>query len=279
MTFHHERRLDRALHHLESLKAEIAAWVEDRPYRTWTEPDVDGGKKVMCVEVLDTPPPELSLIVGDCLHNLRCALDNLVLELAIARNGGPVSSKVESDSGFPVQVQQDTGKLDNMLGDIDEHAKAVIEGLQPYKRGNRLAKTDPLWWLNKLNNMDKHRLPHLVFFTPRLLSFITPGDYDTTNSIELVNWGPVEHRAKIARYVAFDETGAEVDVYLDAKFSVSFGKRRPEGLPGLPVPQILGDIHRRIVRKILPPLTPYLTGHSSVLPSEYHRRGDNGLNS
>ncbi|MBA4116348.1 MAG: hypothetical protein H0X71_07930 [Rubrobacter sp.] len=259
MTFHHQRRLDRALHHLESLKAEIAAWVEEGPYRTWTEPDVDSTKKVLWVEVLDTPPSELSLIVGDCLHNLRCALDNLALELAIARNEGPVSSNVERDSGFPIQVEQDANKLDSMLGGIDPLAKAEIERLQPYTRGERLAKTDPLWWLNKLNNMDKHRLPHLVFFTPRLLSFTAPGDYDTVNDIELMRWGPVERRAKIARYAALDETGAEVDVYLDAKFSVSFGKRAPEGVPGLPVPQVLGDIHRRIVRKVLPPLKDFLT--------------------
>lgn len=259
MKFHHERRLDRALHHLNSLEAEIAAWVEEGPYRTWTEPDIDSSKKVFCVEVLDTPPPELSLIVGDCLHNFRCALDNLVLELAIACNEGrPVSSKVESDSGFPIQVQQDTAKLDKMLGGIDPCAKTVIQRLQPHTRGIRLAKTDPLWWLNKLNNMDKHRLPHLVFFTPRLLSFIAPGDYDTANNIELMEWGPVERRAKIARYAAFDESGAEVDVYLDAKFSVSFGKLRPEGLPGLAVPQILGDIRRRIDRKVLPPLKKFL---------------------
>lgn len=261
MTFHHERRLGRALYHLDSLKAEIAAWVEEGPYRTWTEPDVDGTKKVFCVEVLETPPPHLSLIIGDCLYNLRCALDNLALELAIVRNRGPVSSNVESASGFPIQVEQDASKLDSMLGSIDPCAKTVIEGLQPYKRGERLAKTDPLWWLNKLNNMDKHRLPHLVFFTPRLLSFIAPGDYDTATDIELMRWGPVEHRAKIARYAAFDETGAEVDVYLDAKFSVSFGKRAPEGVPRLPVPQVLEDIHRRIVKKVLPPLAPFLTQH------------------
>jgi hypothetical protein len=254
MNFHHERRLQRALYHLDSLKAKIAAWVEEGPYRTWTEPDVDSTKKVLCVAVLDTPPPELSLIVGDCLHNLRCALDNLALELAIARNGWPVSSNVERDSGFPIQVEQNASKLDSMLGSIDPSAKTVIKELQPYTRGETLAKTDPLCWLNKLNNMDKHRLPHLVFFTPRLLGFIVPGDYDTANHIELMRWGPVEHHARIARFAAFDKTGAEVDVYLDAKFSVSFGKRAPEEVPRVPVPQVLGDIHRSIVRKVLTPL-------------------------
>ena len=246
MTFHHERRLQRALYHLDSLKAKIAAWVEEGPYRTWTEPDVDSTKKVLCVAVLDTPPPGLSL------------------ELAIARNGWPVSSNVERDSGFPIQVEQNASKRDSMLGSIDPSAKTVIKELQPYTRGETLAKTDPLCWLNKLNNMDKHRLPHLVFFTPRLLGFIVPGDYDTANHIELMRWGPVEHLARIARFAAFDKTGAEVDVYLDAKFSVSFGKRAPEEVPRVPVPQVLGDIHRCIVRKVLPPLKTSLPEFKSA---------------
>ena len=257
MTFHHERRLQRALYHLDSLEAEIAAWIEERPYRTWREPEVDNTKKVVWVEVSDTPPSELSLIVGDCLHNLRCSLDNLVLELAIARNKGrPVSSSVESDSGFPIFLDQNPSKLDNMLRGIDPRAKAVIEGLQPYTR-RELAKTDPLWWLNKLENMDKHRLPHLVFFTPESLGFIVRGDY-VTDEIELMRWGPVEGRAPIARYPALNETGAEVDVHFNPGFSVSFGKRVPEGVPGLSVPHILRTIHRRIVRNVLPPLNDFL---------------------
>jgi hypothetical protein len=258
MTFHHERRLQRALYHLDSLEAEIAAWVEEGPYRTWSEPDVDRTKKVLCVEVLGTPPAELSLVIGDCLHNLRCSLDNLVLELAIARNKGrPVSSNIESTSGFPIFIKENPSKLDDMLRGINPRAKTVIEGLQPYTRGER-AKIDPLWWLNKLENMDKHRLPHLVFFTPKSLSFIVPGDY-VTDEIELMRWGPVEDRAPIARYPASDKTGEEVDVYLHPDFSVSFGERVPEGIPRLAVPQVLRDIHRRIVRKVLPPLQEFLT--------------------
>jgi hypothetical protein len=260
MTFHHERRLQRALYHLDSLETKANAWLEKRPYRDWSEPDVDSSKKVIWVEVLDTPPPELSLIIGDCLHNLRCALDNLVLELAIAFKGGPVSSKIESASAFPIFVEENPSEFDNMLRGIDPRAKTIIEGLQPYTRTDRPAKTDPLWWLNKLNNMDKHRLPHVVFFTPQSLGLIASGDY-VLDEIELMRWGPVENSAPIARYPAFDSTGAEMQVYLQPAFSVSFGERVPKEIPRLPVATVLGDIHRRIVRKVLPPLKEFLTPH------------------
>ena len=46
MTHHHVRRLDRALYHLESLEAEVDAWLEEGTHRTWTELDDDGTYKL-----------------------------------------------------------------------------------------------------------------------------------------------------------------------------------------------------------------------------------------
>src|SRR5215217_7431133 len=101
--YHHQRRLDRALYHLESLKEKLDAWREENPYRTWIEPDAGGTKKVLLVEVLKAPPfTQLSLVIGDCLHNLRSALDNLAFELALAHKGEQLSKTMEGDSGFPI---------------------------------------------------------------------------------------------------------------------------------------------------------------------------------
>src|SRR5215208_1885705 len=102
MTYHHQRRLDRALYHLENLLEELDAWRNENPYQTWSEPDVDSTKKLLWVEVLKPPPAaELSPIIGDCIHNLRSALDNLAFELALAYQGAPLPSNIEGKSGFP----------------------------------------------------------------------------------------------------------------------------------------------------------------------------------
>jgi hypothetical protein len=183
MTFHYERRLDRALYHLKSLEAETAAWREEHPHRTWTELDAETGKKFLWAEIVKAPPASLGLIAGDCLHNLRNALDNLAFQLALAHKKGRLSNDIEGASGFPIfptdpakaKSPKPLEKFNNMTGGIAPLAKAEIEGLQPYKRGDRFC-TDPLWQLNKLNVEDKHRLPHstrlvhvsaLAFFPPQ----------------------------------------------------------------------------------------------------------------
>lgn len=162
MTFHHERRLDRALYHLESLETETRAWGQERPYRIWADFDVNVFYKLAWLEVLEQPPADLSLIIGDCVHNLRAALDNLALELAIVFKRGRVSKSIESDSGFPIFKEQNPSEFNRMLRGINPRAKAIIEDLQPYKRGDGL-RNDYLWQLHWFDVQDKHRLPEVVF--------------------------------------------------------------------------------------------------------------------
>ncbi|QIN82052.1 hypothetical protein GBA63_04900 [Rubrobacter tropicus] len=143
MIFHHERRLQRALHHLESLKAEVEAWADECPYRTWVDFDVDARYKLTWLEAIDQPPARFGLIVGDCVHNLRSSLDNLMLELALIRGRGRVSKSVEGDSQFPIFAADPSlnpkrlAEFKRMTRGINPRAKAIIEGLQPYNRVDR----------------------------------------------------------------------------------------------------------------------------------------------
>ena len=169
--YNHELRLGRALQHLQSLETEVGSWIEKRPYRVWTQFDPKSGKNLIWAEVLEQPPAEFGLIIGDCLHNLRSALDNLVYELALAHNRGRVRSNIASDSGFPLfrDMQDFTEKGWNMIRGIDPDAQAIVEGLQPYYGGYSVR----LVALNKLSNRDKHRLPHVTLGVPETGSFHT----------------------------------------------------------------------------------------------------------
>ncbi len=241
---------------MESLKAERAAWLKERPYRTWTEPNADGTRKLFFVEVLDQPPPHLSLIIGDCLHNLRAALDNLAFELAIAHKGEPLSSTIAGNSEFPIFASENLKKFDEMLGGVHPSAKAEIEGLQPYNRGHKF-RNDPLWKLNKLSILDKHRLPHVVLFALASISYFVP-DSIGIEEIEPINF-TVEDRAPIAQYPAFDSTGAEVEVQFTSAFDIAFSLSSPKQLRGVKVAETLTRIHDHITGKVVPALTPYLT--------------------
>jgi hypothetical protein len=262
MTFHYERRLDRALYHLKSFEAETAAWREENPHRTWTELDDEVGKKFLWAEIVKSPPDKLGLIAGDCIHNLRAALDNLTFELAVSYRKGRLSSGIERNSGFPIlsnDIANDPKSLEEFnrrTGGIDPLAKAEIEALQPYKRGDRF-RTDPLWQLNKLSNEDKHRLPHSTHFVHVSSLAFFPPESISIDEVEYL-FNTFDSRAPIARYPAFDSTGAEVEMDFAASFDVCFDISAPKTLWLRSIPDALKVIHRHIVNKVLPRLVCFL---------------------
>jgi hypothetical protein len=267
MIFHHERRLDRALYHLEGFKAERAAWRETGPHSYWTERDAERGKKVIWARVIKPPPVSLSLIAGDCIHNLRAALDNLAYELALANTEGSLPSRVADRSGFPIfhenpaeaKRPNSLERFNDMIGGIDPLAKTIIEGLQPYTRGDEF-RSHPLWQLNKLESMDKHRLPHVVTLNNiSALSFFDPEGIGT-NEVKTL-FGYFDSSAPIAEYPAFDSTGAEGNVHFTAAFDVCFSYGVPDLLVGESIVGTLEGFCRYITKEVFPPLQGFLTRH------------------
>jgi hypothetical protein len=262
MTFHRERRLDRALYHLESFKAERAAWREERPHRFWTEFDAASGKKVIWAQVLKPPPASLSLIAGDCIHNLRAALDNLAFELALAYTEGPLPPEVEGYSAFPIfhkdiaEYPRSLKRFNDMTAGIDPIAVAEIKRLQPYNRGDWFFR-DRLWQLNQLEVIDKHRLPHTTTLNNlSALSFFEPDGIGIEEIETLFTF--FDESAPIAQYPAFDSTGTEVNVDFTAAFDVCFSEGVPGGLLGCSISSTLKSCHLHIVNKVLPMLSPFL---------------------
>src|SRR5579859_3666483 len=59
---------------------------------------------------------------------------------------------------FPIFDHVDAGKFKGCTSGVPAQAVSIIESLQPYHRRDAAAiKSDPLWRLNKLCNIDKHR--------------------------------------------------------------------------------------------------------------------------
>jgi hypothetical protein len=83
----HQLKLDRALYHLQSLESEIAIWLESKPHRLIHDFDIESGHKLLIADISYPVPPKFALIIGDCLHNLRSSLDNLIYELAVVYTG------------------------------------------------------------------------------------------------------------------------------------------------------------------------------------------------
>jgi hypothetical protein len=256
-THSHELRLERALHHLQSLKAEVARWKEKRPYRVVNEPHTYPGYKVVKVRVLEDPPPVLGSIVGDCVHNLRAALDNLVYSLAESRHGGPLPSDIEGKPQFPIFRERDKflSKGKDRIRDIAPEAQAIIEGLQPYHRGS-VYWDDPLWQLHELSNRDKHRLPFLMLLLPdEYPEFFVKGGRAT----DIQHWVcQIEDGTVIAQYRPVDNASTEMEVNLHETMSIGFRQGWPPIPPLMPAESVLERILHHVNRDVVSPLRPFL---------------------
>lgn len=104
------------------------------------------------------PPIRLSAIVGDCVHNMRSALDNLVCGLALTRDR---FCKCD-DLGFPYTEHEAgwNGSSPLKLAGVPKAAKKIIKKLQPW---SDTVQPSPLVILNKLSNIDKHRQCNIAF--------------------------------------------------------------------------------------------------------------------
>ncbi len=255
----HELKLDWALHHLQGLESEIAIWLESKPHRLIHDFDIKSGEKLLMAELLEPVPPKFTLIIGDCLHNLRSALDNLVYELAIAYTGiDPLPERRARVLEFPIFTDRTMtpGECRNKIGCIHPDAQAIIKELQPYERGKD-ARKYTLSVLHDLSIKDKHRFPHVASFSPRTISLYIPGHGGIVNAKP--NWGAIEGRTEILRY--FSPTGdyAEVDMQKPPTFFVAFGKGSPDVIYGARVESVLSELYKWITRKVVPPLRPFLT--------------------
>jgi hypothetical protein len=145
----------RAKHHFEFFQTEATRYAQQSTGHGVLDADRNVNSAVMDFQMRHPIPPDIPLIVGDCLQNLRSALDYLVWE-AVSATGGQPSKR----NAFPIctsakafGVEIDKKRLDGIQ---DPKIIAKIETLQPYNNGNGL-KQDPLFVMDELTNISKHR--------------------------------------------------------------------------------------------------------------------------
>lgn len=105
----------------------------------------------------EPPLTQWALLIGDCIHNARSALDHLFWALVLRRHSGkepPGAFK----AGFPVyrdpaRFLKKKAEIENFVG---PDALAVLEWLQPFNTETPLL--DAFAFLHKYDIIDKHRL-------------------------------------------------------------------------------------------------------------------------
>lgn len=142
-------KINRARTHLDELKRLGSAFVDRKPFRLVCEEDPDAGRLAYKVRIFEGIPAEMSVIIGDVIHNLRAALDLLATELAVAGGG---SGK---DAYFPFNVDSAKFKttwLNKRVPGASPKALRLLKRLKPYPGGNMM-----LWQLHQLDILDKHK--------------------------------------------------------------------------------------------------------------------------
>jgi len=141
-------KVERAKSHLADFKSGWEAFKNSAPFEDISYDDPATGERVFALRMIRDPPADLPLILGDAVHNLRSALDQMVC--AFVRFNG---KEVTRYHGFPIRRNKKKFReacIAN-LKDISPKANRFIRRLKPYKTGNY-----NLWFLAHLDNMDKH---------------------------------------------------------------------------------------------------------------------------
>ena len=163
----------------------------------------------------------LSLILSDCLHNLRASLDHLVFALSTA-NLATRSVKLTEPKAkglqFPIcdDARTFADETPRRLYGLSAAAIALVTSHQPYTGEYADLRHSPIRQLRNLQNVDKHR--HLVAVNvERGDSFVMAGLPTADRPIEerraarVVRGDPLEDGAELTRFI-FREPKPDVDV-------------------------------------------------------------------
>lgn len=242
-------KLDRAEEHLKLLYGEIRVFERNKPYRVIYEDNKQIHQRLYHVTEVSRPPPHWPGLVGDCVHNFRCALDHVAHHI-VRRYRTP-----DKDTQFPICMTPDRylGRARQCFGDrARQGLKAVVERVQPYHQRNPSPKLYSLWELHRLDIIDKHRqlLPAamtnpVVFVDASLTPVeIIPGPFQGSSDVQRIQ-------------VPFGRNGRPVKVKVIPTVQiqlrdVEIEEGRPINLPLKETLNAVQDAVRHVLRELLP---------------------------
>ncbi len=163
-------KLERAKAYVDTLRDEIAETTggELQAIPLHRSYETEQGAVVYRVESIPEIRDTWGLLIGDALHNLRCALDHLWWQVAVKHLGRDPTEDEAKEIQFPIFSKPafltDPSRWKNhpYLRHVDPAHAAKDELLQPY-HGMPPGELHPLEALATLSNIDKHRVLHTVF--------------------------------------------------------------------------------------------------------------------
>jgi hypothetical protein len=206
---------------VKTLRGEALAFQDSHAYVLRTEKKQRSPKEIAynCFAIeRQAPPDHWPLLAGEAIHNLRSALDHTV----------HAASGAASGTQFPIftDARDFRKKGRKMISRTPPAVRALIEKAQPYNRLPAHPTLDALARLNKLSNLDKHRVLNTVACA---VHFPYVGHSVQGVSIRFTDYGndrPLHEGTKVMSFVAPVLEPGEMEVEPNFAYEV-----RIEGMP------------------------------------------------
>lgn len=151
-------KIDRAVDLLHELDREVLAWMDTKPYSSYTYVNPEKTRATVNLREHNSPPIiRWSLIVADIVHNLRCALDHAFW--AILQSKFPAGLPTDADRlSLPIWDSPPTSNQRRNFKPVGNEIFAVVESIQPYKHPANDVPVHPLAIIRDIDNGNKHKL-------------------------------------------------------------------------------------------------------------------------
>jgi hypothetical protein len=160
-------KIQRAKEHRDALENDINAVLNGKRHQIQLRAklDSDTGEHVFRVGVMpDDWRLRVAVVLGDIVHCLRSALDQLAWQLVVNHSGRPKTVKGKLDIEFPIKYRRKALSSQYTFGRVARSDRAILDVAQPYK-GTGNPKLHGMALIHQLSNRDKHRV-----LSPILLS-------------------------------------------------------------------------------------------------------------
>jgi hypothetical protein len=155
-------KFNRSKHQFDELRREMDAFFnqEPQPHSSIGAFDMDAWEWVERFQVRQQPPLLFGVILGDCLHNLRSALDHTMWQVTLLDGETPNNS-----TQFPIASKSEDhfeAMADRCIPGLSADHRALVKKAQPYHAGDK-ADVQALSVLATLSNIDKHQVVHPTY--------------------------------------------------------------------------------------------------------------------
>ena len=229
-------KIEWADHRIQDFKRAFAAFKRADPYSLKVDIDPNTRKPLFQITKAYPIPPDISLIAGDAIQNLRTALDYLACGLVLWNNQTPTTH-----TEFPIFDKEpitarDKARFSGKIKGARQEAIDAIWAIHPYQGGD-----NTLWRLHQLNRIDKHNMLITAWgAVTGVNSFPAMGDHWVGNQWTGIPGIPFPLKQGDKFFIEAPDVDEHTSLFLEVAFN------EPDVAEGYPVIRALRRMFRRV---------------------------------